>query len=87
MIQYIAMSEMRIVEALELAKQEYSLERKSCSQLVNQQFEEDIKELILRLTHCKYGMAAVEHGILLGYLAFWGPWDGVFGHCKGVFVL
>jgi len=33
----------------------------------------------------KYGVVAVEKGKLLGYLAFWGGWDGQFGNVKGSF--
>ena len=85
MIQYLPMNEMNRPEAVELATQEYIRECKKCSQLVTKDFTERIEELISEISKCRYGMAAVEEGSFIGYLAFLGPWDGFFGNCKGVF--
>lgn len=85
MIQFIPIQEMNRAEAMKLATQEYLRACEKCNQLVSRDFTESILDLIAELSQCKYGMAAVEDGNLIGYLAFLGPWDGLFGNCKGVF--
>lgn len=72
-------------EAVKLAMVEYDTECKRCGHLIKDNYKENLQELITTLFKGKYGMMALEEGKLLGYLCFYGPWNGFFGDVKGAF--
>lgn len=85
MIEFKAMEPKYIDEAITLALYEYEEECKRCNQLLQEDFKKELEDLIRGLVTCTYGKVAIENDKLIGYLAFWGPWDGFNGNVKGVF--
>lgn len=79
------LNEKYLEDALKLAQAEYNSEQKQIEAL----YEKDYKDILINslndMFKSKYGAVAVERGKLLGYLSFWGGWDGHFGNVKGSF--
>lgn len=72
-------------EAVALAMLEYERECTKCGQLIKNDYKEKLQGLIEKLFQSKYGIMALEQEELMGYLCFYGPWDGFFGDVKGAF--
>lgn len=72
-------------DAVVLAMAEYDNECEKCRQLIKDNYKEHLQELITNIFDDKHGMVAIEDGELIGYLSFFGPWDGFFGDVKGAF--
>lgn len=85
MIQFISCKDMDCKEAIELGLKEYQWECKVSTQLVTMDLTSTLSSIVNELGVNPNALAAVDDGILVGYLGFEGPWDGVFGNCKGVF--
>lgn len=74
-----------IDEAVELAIAEYKNECTSNKQLLVKNYMNKLKELISDIFNSKYGLLAIEDEKLVGYLMFWGGFEGQFGNVKGSF--
>jgi GNAT superfamily N-acetyltransferase len=74
-----------VSEAVALAILEYERECSKCRQLIKNDYKEKLHELIGNLFQSKYGIMALKQGKLIGYLCFYGPWNGFFGEVKGAF--
>lgn len=85
MIIYQDMEQKHIKEALMLALDELQTESSVCGQLPMIDYINRLENIIHDLCNCKYKKVAVEDGKVIGYIAFMGPWDGIFGNVKGVF--
>ena len=69
----------------QLAVWEYEQECRKCPALIPEKFEEELREIIMGTLDGKYAKVALEDGQLVGFLVFFGPWDGFFGNVKGAF--
>ncbi len=78
-------SEKYVKEATLLAKHEYEQECEKNNELIREDYSGKFEEMLTDLFNAKYVKLAFEEDILVGYLGFWGPWDGMFGNVKGVF--
>lgn len=85
MIHIKNLEEKYIEDVSKLAIQEYQQELKKCKSLVKTNFEDEITEIIKSLFENKHGKVALENDKVMGYIAFWGPWDGALGKVKGVY--
>lgn len=74
-----------IDEAVELAIREYNNECANNNQLLVKNYRDKLKVLISDIFNSKYGLVAIEDEKLVGYLMFWGGFDGHFGNVKGSF--
>lgn len=74
-----------IDELTDIAVKEYKDECCKCSQLMKADFRKDIEEILHSLCKSKYGKVAIDNGKVIGYLSFWGPWDGYFATRKGAY--
>lgn len=74
-----------VEEAVELAMIEYENECAANKQLLVKNYRNTYKELISFIFKGKYGLVAVENEKLVGYLTFWGGFEGHFGNVKGSF--
>ena len=74
-----------VEEAVEIAIREYEAECLKCSQLIKKDIKENISELLTALFENGFGKVAIDEGRVIGYLAFYGPWDGFQGKVKGAF--
>lgn len=74
-----------IDEAVELAIKEYKNECDNNNQLLVRNYMDKFKDLISDIFNSKYGLVAIEDGKLVGYLIFWGGFEGHFGNVKGSF--
>ena len=72
-------------EAVAIAITDYKKECEASPALLKADFADIIKESINNLFENGRGKIALEDNKLVGYLGFWGPWDGCFGNAKGVF--
>lgn len=72
-------------EAVALGILEYERECTKCGQLIKNDYKEKLQGLIENLFQSQYGIMALKQGELIGYLCFFGPWDGFFGDVKGAF--
>ena len=78
-------TERHIDEAVRLALCELEAERKHCHDLPISDFSEKLTDILHGLCSQPFGKAAVCDGKLVGYLLFFGPWDGFLGDVKGIF--
>ena len=74
-----------IDEAVELAITEYKNECANNKALLKKNYRKKLKELLSDLFDSQYGLVAIEEGKIIGYLIFWGPFEGQFGNVKGSF--
>lgn len=72
-------------EAVALAMLEYERECQKCGQLIKNNYKDKLQVLVQSLFQSKYGIMALKQGKLVGYLCFYGPWNGFFGEVKGAF--
>lgn len=72
-------------EAVELAIIEYKNECENNKQLGVVDYLDELKSLISDIFKCKYGLVAIEEEKLIGYLVFWGGFEGQFGNAIGSF--
>lgn len=87
MNQMLEVKKMNIEEAVALCKQEYMEEQQKTKIMppIDQEIEEQLAEIIQRVKGAPYGKAMIDEGKLVGFLAFFGPWEGFHGTEKGVF--
>lgn len=74
-----------VERAAELALIEYERECLNCNELIKDNYKEELQELLQELFQTQYGIMALEEDKLIGYLCFYGPWDGFFGEVRGAF--
>lgn len=74
-----------VKKSVEIALKEYNMELSKCSQLMSCSFEKELEELIKEMFESNYSKVAFENDELVGYLAFFEPWNGFFGEVKGTF--
>lgn len=74
-----------IDEAVELAIREYNNECTNNNQLLVKNYKDKLKDLISDIFNSKYGLVAIEDEKLVGYMMFWGGFEGHFGNVKGSF--
>lgn len=74
-----------VEEAAEIAIREYEAECLKCPQLIKKDIKENISGLLTDLFENGFEKVAIDEGKVIGYLAFYGPWDGFHGNVKGVF--
>lgn len=74
-----------VEEAVEIAVKEYEAEYLKCPQLIRKDIRNEVRELITEIFEHGFGKVAIDEGKVIGYLAFWGPFDGFFGLVKGCF--
>lgn len=72
-------------EAVELAILEYENECNINKQLEISDCRDKLQALISDIFNCKYGLVAIEENKLVGYLVFWGGFEGHFGNVIGSF--
>lgn len=72
-------------QAVTLAMLKYEKECIKCGQLIRDNYKEKLQGLIENLFESQYGVMALKQGKLIGYLCFYGPWNGFFGEVKGAF--
>ena len=82
---FVPLADAHIPAAVALAADAYCRERRHVSALT----AEDVRDLLCGaiadlITHGQ-GVAALDDGVLAGYLAFYGPFPGFFGDGTGVF--
>lgn len=85
MLEFKNLEEQYIKEACKLAQEEYRVASRKNDELITYDFEAEIEEIITGLFQNGQGKVALEQGKLIGYIAFWGPWEGFFGNVKGAF--
>lgn len=74
-----------IDDAVELAMKEYKNECINNKQLLVKNYRAKLRELIVDIFSSKYGLLAIQDEELVGYLVFWGGFQGQFGNVKGSF--
>lgn len=79
------LNEKYVEDAVKLAQAEYNMEQKQIEALYEKNYHDVLTNSLKYMFKSKYGVIALEGGKLLGYLAFWGGWDGHFGNVKGSF--
>ena len=79
------LNEKYVEDAIKLAQDDYNREQKLVEALYEKDYREILTSSLSDMFKSKYGAVAVENGKLLGYLGFWGGWDGHFGNVKGSF--
>lgn len=79
------MNEKHVEACVALAVAEYEAECKKCTQLLQDDFAQELTGLVQALATCKYSKVAIEEGEVIGFAEFWGPIDGFFGNVKGAF--
>lgn len=87
MYQIIEVKDMNTEEAIALCRQEYMEERQKSPVLppVDKETDDRMSGIIRQIKNAPYGKALTKEGRLVGFLAFWGPFDGFHGTVKGVF--
>lgn len=78
-----------ITAAVQLAGQEYRKEASVCEALGtiagSEVIATSLQEMITELFQNEHSYVGYEGDKLLGYIGFFGPWDGFFGKVKGAF--
>lgn len=87
MYQMIEVKDMSIEEAVDLCKQEYREEMQLVKAMppINREMEDMWLGIIRQVKDAPYGKALISEEKLVGFLAFFGPWEGFHGVEKGVF--
>lgn len=85
MLEFKNLEEQYIKEACKLAQEEYRVACRKNDELIPYDFEIELQEMITELFQNGQGKVALQQGSVIGYIAFWGPWEGCFGNVKGVF--
>lgn len=79
------LNEKYIEDAVKLAQAEYNMEQKQIEALYEKDYKDILTNSLNDMLNSKYGVVAVERGKLIGYLGFWGGWNGHFGKVRGSF--
>jgi len=79
------LDEKYIEDAVKLAEAQYNMEQKHIEALYQKDYKEILTVSLQDIFKGKYGAVAVEAGKVLGYLSFWGGFNGQFGNVKGSF--
>lgn len=74
-----------IDDAVELALVEYKNECTNNKELLKKNYREKLKEIIADIFKSRYGLVAIEDEKIVGYMMFWGAFEGQFGNVKGSF--
>lgn len=74
-----------VEDALSLALEEYKEQCNKTKQLLSADFKNELRDILKGLFSSQYGKVAIKDNKLIGYLGFYGPWDGHFGNVKGVY--
>ena len=87
MFEMIEVKDMNTEEAVALCKQEYmeELHKVKCMPPMDGNMEEMLTNIIHGVKGAPYGKAMISGNKLVGFLAFYGPWEGFHGVGKGVF--
>lgn len=72
-----------IEEAVTLAMQEYQMECAQCPSLMKEDFSEKLHGMLTYLFSNRFARVAIQEGKVVGYLAFYEPFDGLFGNVRG----
>lgn len=84
-IRFEKFTEKHIDAAIELILRELAAEKKSCPALPEEELRGRLKGLLDWLCGLNFGIAALEGDILVGYILFIGPIDGLHSSYKGIF--
>jgi len=79
------LNEKYVEDAVKLAQAEYNMEQKHIEALYEKNYHDVLTNSLNDMFRSNYGVVALEKGKLIGYLGFWGGWDGHFGNVKGSF--
>lgn len=85
MIRFENVENKYVNQAVEIAKKCYEKERQQCKGLIEDDFEGAFREVITGLFGNGKGKVAIEDEKVIGYMAFWGPFEGFHGNVKGMF--
>lgn len=87
MYQIIEIKDMNMEEAVALCKQEYMEEMNKVKFMpsINQEMENMLVGMVHEAKGAPYGKALIYEKKLVGFLAFFGPWERFHGVEKGVF--
>ncbi len=87
MFEMIEVKDMNTEEAVALCKQEYveEMNKVKCMPPMDRSMEEMLTNIIHNVKGAPYGKAMISENKLVGFLAFFGPWEGFHGEGKGVF--
>ena len=87
MYQLFDLKEMNLEEAVQLCKKEYAEECKTTNMMpkMDGELEEYLTGLVGEAKNAPYGKVMTEDGKMVGFLAFFGPFDGFHGITKGAF--
>jgi len=87
MYQLIDLKNMNLEEAVQLCKQEYTEEFKKSNMMpeMEGELEEYLTGFVGIAKKAPYGKVMVEGGKMIGFMAFFGPFDGFHGMTKGAF--
>lgn len=87
MYQVIEVKDMNIEEAVSLCRQEYLEEMQKGKGMpsIDREMEDMWTGITCRVKDAPYGKALLFEEKLIGFLAFFGPWEGFHGVEKGIF--
>ncbi len=87
MYQIAEIKKMNMEDAFILCRQEYVEECKNNENIppLDAELEERMREGIAQASNAPYGKALYQGDTLMGFIAFYGPWNGFHGSAKGVF--
>lgn len=87
MYELLAIDELNLEEAMALCKQEYKEEflKSDMMPKMDRELEGYLAGLVEAAKNAPYGKIMVEDGELIGFLAFFGPFEGFHGLAKGAF--
>lgn len=74
-----------VEETVEIAIKEYEAECLKCPQLIKKDIRNEVRGLLTVLFENGFGKVAIDEGKVIGYLAFWKPWDEFMGKVRGAF--
>ncbi len=78
-LEFKNLGEQYIKEACKLAQEEYRAACRKNDELIPYDFGTEIEEMITELFQNGQGKVALQQGSVIGYIAFWGPWEGFLG--------
>ena len=87
MYSFIKLEDMNLAEAMEVFCDEYEQERSLVKALpkMDEELTSLFRELLENTQKNGMGYGLIIDDRLVGYIGFFGPFDGFFGLCKGVF--
>lgn len=72
-------------EASKLAHEEYEVAKNVHGALYNKDYTPDFKEMLTNMFKSGHGLVALEDDKVVGYIAYYGPINNMFGYVKGAF--